>query len=64
MCIIYSPSILPFWSSWHTLVTVSMVEKGKAELPKRRSKQQNDLTNFQKPFLVDIIKGGVVLNME
>ena len=46
MCIIYSPLILTFLSSWRSLVAVSMMETGGGELPKRRSKQQHALKNF------------------
>ena len=46
MCIIYSPLILTFLSSWRSLVAVSMMETGGGELPMRRSKQQHALKNF------------------
>ena len=46
MCIIYSPSILTFSSSWRSLVAVSMMETGGGELPERRTKQQKGLKNF------------------
>ena len=46
MCIIYSPFILTFLSSWRSLVAVSMMEAGGGELPERRSKQQHGLKNF------------------
>ena len=55
MCIIYSPSILTFSSSWRRLDTVPMVRKREPELPEKRSKQQNGLKNFETPFLIDNI---------
>ena len=52
MCIIYSPSILPFWSFLSSSSSsTSVVETGVGELPER-SKQQNSLTTLQQLFSV------------